>query len=145
MNNNQDLNNLTNPNPVPNPTQDLNNLTNPNVVVNPTQVVPPEAPAPQPVNPQPTEPAPAPQPAAPQNQAPNAGLNSMNVDGTYNRLEAPSYVNDPQIKENVKQGQKKTVTVSKELKTVIVIAIILLIFIIVLPMLFDIVGKISYQ
>lgn len=76
-------------------------------------------------------------------------LNDMNVNGTYNHMDAPpEYVNDQQITNNVQlaTGQKKvTVPVSKELKTVIIIALILLAFIIVLPMLGDLLTNLKFR
>ena len=58
---------------------------------------------------------------------------------------APDYVNDKQVKDNMEAPKKNTVTVSKELKTVIVIAAILLIFIIVMPFLFDLISNIRFH
>ena len=72
----------------------------------------------------------------------------MNVNGTYNNMEAPSYVNEAQVTENVKiaTGQKKvTVPVSKELKTVIIISVILLLFIFVMPILGDLLNNIRFR
>ena len=75
-----------------------------------------------------------------------SNINDLNVDGTYNRINvAPDYVNDKQVKENMEAPKKNTVTVSKELKTVIVIAAILLIFIIVMPFLFDLISNIRFH
>lgn len=78
----------------------------------------------------------------------NAYINDMNVSGTYNNMEAPSYVNEAQVTENVKiaTGQKKvTVPVSKELKTVIIISVILLLFIFVMPILGDLLNNIRFR
>ena len=78
----------------------------------------------------------------------NAYINDMNVNGTYNNMEAPSYVNEAQVTENVKiaTGQKKvTVPVSKELKTVIIISVILLLFIFVMPILGDLLNNIRFR
>ena len=76
-------------------------------------------------------------------------LNEMNVDGAYNHMEsAPSYVNDAEVKNNIDviQGKKKvTVTITKELKTVIIIAAILFVFIIFMPYVFDLINKIKYR
>lgn len=78
----------------------------------------------------------------------NAYINDMNVNGTYNNMEAPSYVNEAQVTENVKiaTGQKKvTVPVSKELKTVIIISVILLLFIFAMPILGDLLNNIRFR
>lgn len=75
-----------------------------------------------------------------------SNINDLNVDGTYNRINvAPDYVNDKQVKDNMEASKKNTVPVSKELKTVIVIAAILLIFIIVMPFLFDLISNIRFH
>ncbi len=76
----------------------------------------------------------------------DTSINDLNVDGTYNRMNvAPEYVNDQQVKENIQAPKKNTVPISKELKTVFVIALILLAFIIVMPMLFDLLNNLRYQ
>ena len=76
----------------------------------------------------------------------DTSINDLNVDGAYNRINvAPDYVNDKQVRENMDFAKKNTVPVSKELKTVIVIAAILLIFIIVMPFLFDLISNIRFN
>ena len=73
-------------------------------------------------------------------------INDLNVDGTYNRMNiAPEYVNDKQVKENMETPKKNTVPISKELKTVFVIALILLAFIIVMPALFDLISNLRFH
>ena len=73
-------------------------------------------------------------------------INNMNIDGTYNRMNvAPDYVNEAQVKENIENAKKNTVPVSKELKTVIIIAAILFIFILVMPFLFDLISNIRFH
>lgn len=75
-------------------------------------------------------------------------LDSMSVNNTPNNMTAPSYVDEPQVRENVElaTGQKKaTVPISKELKTVIIIVIVLLAFIVIMPNLVDILNKIRFH
>lgn len=73
-------------------------------------------------------------------------INNMNIDGAYNRMNvAPDYVNEAQVKENIENAKKNTVPVSKELKTVIIIAAILFIFILVMPFLFDLISNIRFH
>ena len=73
-------------------------------------------------------------------------INNMNIDGAYNRINvAPDYVNEAQVKENIENAKKNTVPVSKELKTVIIIAAILFIFILVMPFLFDLISNIRFH
>ncbi len=73
-------------------------------------------------------------------------INDLKVDGTYNNINvAPDYVNDQAIKEKMEEPKKNTVPVSKELKTVIIIAVVLLIFIIVMPFLFDVISNIRFN
>ena len=169
MDNNQNSNNASIPNPLVNSILVNNNMGQ----VNNNQVV-----SPQPVNnmmvqPTPVSPSTVNVPnnnqveAAPTRVAeePTQGisitpeqmqandsanhLNDMNVNGAYNHMEsAPSYVNDAEVKNNidVMQGKKKvTVTITKELKTVIIIAAILFVFIIFMPYVFDLINKIKYR
>lgn len=76
----------------------------------------------------------------------DTSINDLNVDGAYNKINvAPDYVNDQKVRENMDTSKKNTVPVSKELKTVIIIAVILLIFIIVMPFLFDLVSNIRFH
>ena len=75
-------------------------------------------------------------------------LNDLNVDGSYNRIqkeEAPSYVNDPKVIENMNQNKKNTIPVTKELKTVVIIALILLVFIFAMPILFDLINNLRFN
>ena len=58
---------------------------------------------------------------------------------------APSYVNDEKVQDNIANTKKNTVTINKELKTVIIIAIILFIFIMFLPTISDFIGRFTYQ
>ena len=169
MDNNQNSNNASIPNPLVNSIPVNNNMGQ----VNNNQVV-----SPQPVNnmmvqPTPVSPSTVNVPnnnqveAAPTRVAeePTQGisitpeqmqandsanhLNDMNVNGAYNHMDVPpKYVNDQQITNNVQlaTGQKKvTVQVSKELKTVIIIALILLAFIFVLPMLGDMLTNLKFR
>ncbi len=73
-------------------------------------------------------------------------INDLNVDGAYNRMNiAPEYVNEKQVRENMEVPKKNTVPISKELKTVFIIALILLAFIIVMPMLFDLISNLRFH
>ena len=78
----------------------------------------------------------------------NNMLSDMNVDGTYNNMNvAPNYVSDPKVMDALHpdENKKKTITINKELKTFFVIGFILLIFIFVLPILFDLFNKVRFQ
>lgn len=75
----------------------------------------------------------------------NNGLNNLNIVGNYNGMEAPSYVNEPIVKENITQNKKNTITITKELKTVIIIALVLLVFIIIMPIISDLLNKIRFH
>lgn len=74
-------------------------------------------------------------------------INDLNVSGNYNNLnkndEIP-YGNDPQVLENLGKVQKKTVTITPELKIVIIITIAMFIFILVMPYIFDLIRNIRY-
>ena len=78
----------------------------------------------------------------------NNMLSDMNVDGAYNNMNvAPDYVNDPKVMEvlHPDENKKKTITINKELKTFFVIGFILLIFIFVLPIIFDLFNKVRFH
>ena len=80
-------------------------------------------------------------------QQQETAINSMNIKDNYNNLDKPGYVNDTQIVENMNNFSKKktTIPITKELKTVIVITVILLIFIIIMPMLFDLISNLRFN
>ena len=78
----------------------------------------------------------------------NTYINDLNVDGSYNRIEKmepPSYVNDPQVRENMDSNKKNTVTITKELKTVIIMALVMLVFIFIMPVIFDLIRNIRFN
>lgn len=79
------------------------------------------------------------------NSPSETSIADLNVEGSYNQLEKPSYANDPQVKQNMAEHKKNTVPISKELKTVIVIALILLIFIIIIPIIFEFINDIRFN
>ena len=59
---------------------------------------------------------------------------------------APDYVNSPEVKENINPTKKNTITITKELKTVIIIVGVMLAFvIIIMPLLFDLINKIRFH
>ena len=74
-------------------------------------------------------------------------INDLNVDGTYNNMGTPDYSQDPKVKENLEKinsGKKTTVQLPADSKTFIIIAIVLLIFILVMPYIFDLIRNIKY-
>ena len=80
------------------------------------------------------------------NQVKESNLNTNNQSNGINN--EPSYINDPQIKENVQahlSGKKNTITITAELKTFIILALVMLVFIFVMPTLFDIISNIKYR
>lgn len=74
-------------------------------------------------------------------------ITDLNVDGVYNHMEkAPDYVNSPEVRENINPTKKNTITITKELKTVIIIVGVMLAFvIIIMPLLFDLINKIRFH
>lgn len=72
-------------------------------------------------------------------------LNDLNVDGAYNKLERPDYVNDPKVKMNMEGHKKNTIPVTKETKTFIIIVLVMLVFIFVMPIIFDFIRNIKYR
>ena len=76
----------------------------------------------------------------------NTALNDMNVDGTYHNFEnPPAYTNDPEVRQNIENAKKNTVPISKELKLIIIISVIMLVFIFVMPTIFDFLRNIKYR
>ena len=79
-----------------------------------------------------------------------SNINDLNVSGDYNNLNSNKnngpipYADDPQVIENIEKIEKKTVnlTAPPEIKTIIILAIVLLIFIIVMPYIFDLIRNI---
>ena len=84
----------------------------------------------------------------------NTAINDLNVDGGYNNMNAdttgpdfnnpPEYINDEQVRANIEGKQKNTVTITKELKLVIVLALVLLFFILFMPNIADAFNKLIY-
>ena len=72
-------------------------------------------------------------------------LDDLNVNGSYNNMEAPDYVNDQKVIENMRGNKKNTITVTKELKTIIIISLILLVFIFLMPIIFDLLNNIRFH
>lgn len=74
-----------------------------------------------------------------------ASLTDLNVDGSYNQLEGQKYLSDPNVIKNINETKKKSVPISKELKTVIIITVFLLVFIIIMPMIFEFINDIRFN
>ena len=72
-------------------------------------------------------------------------LNELNVNGTYNKLESPQYENNQEKIDNQNNSKKNTITITKELKTIIIIALILLVFIFVMPNIFDLLNNFRFH
>lgn len=72
-------------------------------------------------------------------------LDNLNVDGSYNQLEKQKYDNDKKAMQNIEGYKKNTVPISKELKTVIIIALILLLFILIMPTIFEFINNIRFN
>ena len=88
--------------------------------------------------------------------ATNTVLNDLNVDGSYNNMNTnqstgpdfnnpPEYINEEQVRANIEGKQKNTVTITKELKLVIVLALVLLFFILFMPNIADAFNKLIYR
>ncbi len=84
-----------------------------------------------------------------ENRHNDTSLNDLNVEGNYNKLATPTtpYSNDEQVRENIEYHEKKTVklTITQEMKIFIIIGIVMLIFIIIMPYIFDIVENIRFH
>lgn len=66
-------------------------------------------------------------------------INELNVDGSYNNIEKQ----DIEPINNNETKTKKTVTINKELKTLMIIVAILLVFITIMPSIFDFFRNLS--
>ena len=84
-----------------------------------------------------------------ENKYNETSLNDLNVEGTYNKFETPTtpFSNDEQVRENIEYHEKKTskIVINQEMKIFIIIGIVMLIFIIIMPYIFDIVEKIRFH
>ena len=78
-----------------------------------------------------------------ENKYNETSLNDLNVSGEYNQFQTLTtpFSDDEKVRENIEEHTKKrgTVTINQEMKTFIVIGIVLLIFIIIMPYVFDII------
>ncbi len=75
-------------------------------------------------------------------------INDLNVEGTYNNMQVNptvDYMNDPQVQENLNRQKKKTVPISKELKTVFILVLVLFIFTFIIPILSDLINKLRFH
>ena len=86
------------------------------------------------------------QPQPEQQKYNETSITDLNVDGQYNRMEKiPDYVNSPEVQENIHPTKKNTVTITKEMKTVLIIVGVMLAFILIMPVLFDLLNKIRFH
>ena len=69
-------------------------------------------------------------------------LNDLNIDGTYNQMLKTDYSQEPKVRENIEKSKKNTIPITKELKTFLLIALVLFGFIIIMPYIFDFVRNI---
>lgn len=71
-------------------------------------------------------------------------ISDLNIDDSYNKMSSIDYRNDPQVIANLQENKKKnTVKISKELQTFFLIAMILLVFIFIMPYIFDLMRDIQ--
>lgn len=64
-------------------------------------------------------------------------LYDLNIEGNYNQMIKPDYSTDPKVIENIEKTKKNTISITKELKTFFLIALVLFAFIIIMPYIFD--------
>ena len=79
-----------------------------------------------------------------QNEFNETSLNELNVEGGYNNIERTDYSQEPQVRANIDGQKKNTITITGEMKTFIIIALVLLIFIFAMPYIFDLIREIKY-
>ena len=76
----------------------------------------------------------------------DTSLADLNVEGTYNNMNnPPDYTTDPKVMANIHPEKKNTITIGKEVKTFFIIAMVLLVFILLMPILFDLFNKIRFH
>lgn len=75
----------------------------------------------------------------------DTSLNNLNIDGEYHNMPKIDYSQDPNVKANLEQfeNKKNTITVGPEAKIFLIIVIVLFLFIIVMPYIFDAIREIS--
>ena len=73
----------------------------------------------------------------------STSLNNLNIPGEYHDIPKIDYSQEPKVKENMQK--KNTVTITSEGKIFLIIIAILLIFIFVLPTIFDLITNLSYS
>lgn len=69
-------------------------------------------------------------------------INDLNITDNYNNQNSIDYRNNPKVIENLKGEQKKTITITKELKIVMILALILFVFIFIIPYIYDFIRNI---
>ena len=79
-----------------------------------------------------------------QNEFNETSLNDLNVEGGYNNIERTDYSQEPQVRANIDGQKKNTITITGEMKTLIIIALVLLIFVFAMPYIFDLIREIKY-
>ena len=77
-------------------------------------------------------------------------LNDLNVDDSYNQIQKEytnpeEYINDPKVQANIHPEQANKITVTQELKTVLMLVAVLLVFIFVMPYVVDFFRGIIYH
>jgi len=78
------------------------------------------------------------------NEFNETSLNDLNVEGSYNNIERTDYSQDQQVRENIEGTKKNTIKITSEMKTFIIIALVLLVFIFIMPYIFDMLRDIKY-
>lgn len=74
-------------------------------------------------------------------------LNDLNVDGKYNKLDKSPYSDEEKVRDNIDNRQKNNIkiTLDHEKKVFLIIVAVMLVFIIIMPFIFDLIENIRFD
>ena len=74
-------------------------------------------------------------------------LNDLNVDGKYNKLDKSPYSDEEKVRDNIDNRQKHNIkiTLDHEKKVFLIIVAVMLVFIIIMPFIFDLIENIRFD
>ena len=74
-------------------------------------------------------------------------LNDLNVDGKYNKLDKSPYSDEEKVRDNIDNRQKHNIkiTLDHEKKVFLIIVAVMLVFIFIMPFIFDLIENIRFD
>lgn len=74
-------------------------------------------------------------------------LHDLNVDGKYNKLDKSPYSDEEKVRDNIDNRQKHNIKISldQEKKVFLLIVAVMLVFIIIMPFIFDLIENIRFN